>query len=326
MALDHGARWRARLFVALAVLAAIVHSAVWLALSDRVKLGFAVFVAQQRELGWSITTGEPRRAGWPFAAGLDVPAVVAGAETQGGVVWTVPAIALRVGLLHPTVLTATVSGAQTVRLGASPPVPVEARSMHVDVPLDGLPATLSAAGLTIGLPGARLAAESAEVACAEAGCMLTAQGLAVPDTPALGTAEVLTVDATLTRPIPLAATPKAQADAWRAAGGTVKVASVRFVWHGLTVAGRGTLRLDPALQPEFDGVAMVSGYRPALDELARAGVLSPRAAAAAATVLDLLAAPLGGGPVPLPLKLQDGVLVIARFPLLRVPGIDWGPG
>ena len=27
-----------------------------------------------------------------------------------------------------------------------------------------------------------------------------------------------------------------------------------------------------------------------------------------------------------PMQLRDGVLIVARFPLLRLPQLDWGPG
>jgi Uncharacterized protein conserved in bacteria (DUF2125) len=66
-----------------------------------------------------------------------------------------------------------------------------------------------------------------------------------------------------------------------------------------------------------------------LDAAAAAGLLAPGPAAMARTALRLLERrPAGGGPPELevPLTLEDRTLVLARFPLLRLPAWGWPGG
>lgn len=95
--------------------------------------------------------------------------------------------------------------------------------------------------------------------------------------------------------------------------------------EALAVDAAGTARLDDTLQPVLSLTAKVSGYRPALDKLVAAGVVTAPAATAAKAVLGLLSGHDAQAPATVPVRLDGGVLAIAGFPLLRLPPLAWTP-
>ena len=110
------------------------------------------------------------------------------------------------------------------------------------------------------------------------------------------------------------------------AGGAVDVSDVTLAMGGARAIGKGRIWLDDALQPRLDATMRVTGYEAGLDGLAAAGVLTRPGAMAAKAVLGLLAAPTPDGGAEVPVQVAGDVLTVARFPLLRMPALNWPGG
>jgi hypothetical protein len=94
----------------------------------------------------------------------------------------------------------------------------------------------------------------------------------------------------------------------------------------LFVEGDGTLALDRDLQPVGALSARVSGYGGALDMLADAGLVRPAVAAAATTVLNLIAKiPNEGDPAEarMPITIQDRQFSVGPVNFFEFPRIPW---
>ena len=313
--------------VALLVLS-LAHTAVWLWATGRLQSGYQLWLAGAGQQGWTVSAGPPLRAGWPLAATLHVAGVSAsGPGAPGMVAWTAERLDLSVWLARPTTLILRPQGQQTLRIGHESPIPVQASQMEAEIDLnEALPSVLTASGLALSLPAGKLAVRTAELRTSGTAATLSLDGVALPEvlSRAMGSnIETLVLRALLTRPLPRFPSSAAVAAEWRNQGGTLEVPEFSLRWGGFTASGHASLRLDGKLRPDAQGSIAVSGYGQALDALVAAGLLPRRNATAAAAVLALLAAPAQGRPITLPFEVSDGVLVLARFPLLRLPEFDW---
>lgn len=125
---------------------------------------------------------------------------------------------------------------------------------------------------------------------------------------------------------PLGSPLKEAVEAWRDQGGTIDLKVVLLRWGPLFVEGDGTLALDRELQPMGALSARVSGYSESLDALVGAGLIRPTAAAAATTVLNLIAkAPAEGEPseAKVPITIQDRYLYVGPVGFFEIPPIRW---
>jgi hypothetical protein len=116
------------------------------------------------------------------------------------------------------------------------------------------------------------------------------------------------------------------ARAWRDGGGMLDLRSLDLRWGRISATAMATLTLDEDLQPTGAGTLRLAGGGEVLDAAASTGLLAPRTATTARTVLTLLSrTPPEGGPpqIEVPLTLEDGVLALARFPLLQLPRWTW---
>lgn len=114
--------------------------------------------------------------------------------------------------------------------------------------------------------------------------------------------------------------------AWRDSGGTVDLKVVLLRWGPLFVEGDGTLALDRDLQPVGALSARVSGYGEALDALVHADIIRPGVAAAATTVLSLIAKSPGEGQPPeakVPITIQERHLSVGPVSFFELPLIQW---
>ncbi len=126
-------------------------------------------------------------------------------------------------------------------------------------------------------------------------------------------------------PVPQTGSPRQRIAAWQHAGGHVVLREAALRWGPLAASLAATIALDPALQPEGQGRAMLSGYAQALDTLAANGAVTNNTAVAAKAVLSLLtSAPRPGGSdtVTIPVTLRHGVLSAEGLPLLRLPPLQ----
>jgi hypothetical protein len=93
-----------------------------------------------------------------------------------------------------------------------------------------------------------------------------------------------------------------------------------------SASGSAVLALDEALQPAGAGTLRVVGAGAVLDAATRGGLLPQRNAGATRLVLRMMERlpPEGGPPVlEVPLTLEERTLSLARFPLLRLPALEW---
>ena len=321
-----------RIGALLVALGGVGWGGLWLWTTERLRAGYDVFVAEAAAEGWQIASNAPVRSGWPVAAALALPSVVVtggGAGIPGGLTWTADQVRLRIAAARPGTLEIVPSGGQTLRFGQGPALPAHADRLIVAVPLDGVgPAQVSVAGLAITTPPGRVAVGSASASVTDQEMTVDMHGIGLPDAfRHLMDADIgaLAFHALLTRPFPPADTSMQRASLWRQAGGAVDVPDLAVQWGALSATGRLKVRLDARLQPDVDALLHVAGASEALDAAVRTGMVPPRSAMAAKAVLALLAAPAHGGPVDVPLQMRDGLLVVARFPLLRVPELDWTP-
>ncbi|GAC1348202.1 MAG: hypothetical protein NVSMB18_35660 [Acetobacteraceae bacterium] len=267
------------------------------------------------DLGWSLQSEPPVWAGWPFAAAVELPHVTAAAAPvafPGRATWTAERVRFSLSIADPATLEVIATGRQTIELAGAPPLPFQARRLRLSMALRGdAPATLLAADLDGDIPGGVVHVGALRVELIGPAATIEAAAIAVPGD--LGRALGPSIEQARGRV------------AWRDADGTLELSDLALRWGGLAVMGQATLHLDERLQPAGEGSLLASGLAPALDGLARAGVLPAGSAMAAKAVLSLLAAPAPGQPVRLPVQLAGGVLSLARFPVLRLAELDWGP-
>jgi len=303
----------------------LADTAAWLWVCSRLQAGVAQAVGQLAAAGWTARSGLPVREGWPFAARLDFPGVsVVGdpAVIPGGLLWTAEHVTVGLSLAHPTLLKAAVTGAQVLQADAQPPVPLRARSETLEAGLSGEPSpVLSIAELAADLPAGAVSVGAGTIRFAPEGVLLDVQELGLPGL-AGTTIDRLRLQGGIA-PMPAGPLSAARAQAWRDAGGTLTLDEAALTWGPLQATGHAEIKLDAQLQPVASGTVDAAGLPAAIDALTRSGALPARTALAAKAVLALLAAPSPGAPVSLPVQLQNRVLSVARFPLLRLPVVGW---
>ncbi len=315
---------RGRILLRLAFIAAltalVIHGLAWAYVTDRLRTEYLARLDGLRLQGWRITSEQPRLAGWPMAAALQLgPLAIDGTPAGVPLAWSAEAVELQLRIRHPATLRLVPAGLQRIRLGQVPEFTLTAAAMEVqedgDLQVTGqdLVLALSGGDVRVGTIQARAAGLTIQAA-------LTAVQL--PD-PRLQPMDRATLDAVLTQPIPAAADPVRQAARWRDEGGTVEVRAFHAQAGELAIQASGMARLDGRLQPALEGTAILRGYRPTLDALVEAGAMPASAALAANAVLGLLSSRGGQAGAAVPVRLADGVLSLAGFPLARLPAVEW---
>jgi hypothetical protein len=309
--------------LATAVLAA-AHTAAWMWATGQLRTELDAWVAERQAEGWTVRHGATSRGGWPLAASLVVeqPDVTA----PPGVSWTGERVVLRVALLRPDLLSVSPQGGQTVRLGASDLMRVQAGALSVDVSLASTgPATLLARALRVEAAGLAFTAGllTGEIAAsgADAAFTLAAEAVTLPADRRWALGERVSSASVEGRVIGIA--DAAGPRAWRDAGGAVELRRFAIGWGPLGASGSARGDLDAALQPEGDATVRLVGADAALDAAAADGAVTAQAAAAGKAVLGLLAAAQdSGGRVQVPVSLRAGTLSAAGVPLARVPALE----
>ncbi len=311
-----------------------LHGAAWFFLSRAVRDRVDAAVAGAN--GADLKVGSRELAGYPFAAGVAWGGVEAGPAglplgsrlATGRLVLAItmlPPWSLRIGLPDPVRLTMP-DGA--VRTFAAADARITAPCCHpAEFALAANDAVLSVGSA----PVARIARLTGTMRPGARTIAMSAAGLELMSGGAPLAPRVATASATLTLegPSPPAVLPAGQAGidaliAWRDGGGAVRLDRAAIGWGPVDAEGEGRFTLDPLLQPAATGQARIAGGSEALDTMAAAGLLAPRAAQAARAVLGLLptdAAPVGPGQRPairVPITLADGRVSLGGFPVLRV--------
>lgn len=300
----------------------VIHGLTWAYATDRLRTGYLAGLQELRQQGWRVTSEQPRRAGWPMAAALQLgPLELDGTPAGVPVAWSATDAELRLDAWRPATLRIVPAGLQRIRLGQAPEVTLTAAAMEVQA--DG--ETLQATGqdLVLALPGGDVRVGSMEARTTGSTLQAALTAVRLPD-PGLPPVERTVLDADLTQPVPAAADLVQQAVQWRNRGGAVEVRAFTVKAGELAVEASGVARLDAGLQPALDGTAILRGYRPALAALVQAGAVTASAALAANAVLGLLSGRGGQAGATVPVRLADGVLSLAGFPVVRLPAVAWG--
>ena len=305
-----------------------VHTAAWLIVTGRMEAALpGVSDAAARD-GWRIEPGSVHRTGWPTRAAVRLDGVVATRDLHTTQLrWTTETLDLAITPADPFVLLVSPGGAQAFSAGGALPVTARADAMVARVPLRGGPVLAEARALSLHWPGGT----ALHVAHADArweGLVLAVTAGGIVPAPAMAAPFDGAADVSLrvvgTRPLPVADTPAQSAALWQRAGGRVEVRELALHLASLSVEGSGDGGLDGQLQPEGRATLRVRGAAEVLDAAAAAGLVAPGPASAARAVLGLLTLAAHGGPVVVPVELSDRTLTVSRFPLLRLPVLDWG--
>lgn len=320
-------RARRRLFFVLCALVLLFagHTALWAFACFRLEQGLRDAAAQAPEQGWTVSAEQIRWAGWPASAGLDLDAVTARGETNvfpPGMLWSAPLARLRLRAIHPTELLIQAAGQQRIAAQGLPPIPFQTALFQIAVDLTGKsPVQAVVHDLDATLPAGALRVRTADLSLAPAEWQGTLAGIALPGAPP--EIDTLRLRLAATPHFPAATTPAAAARHWRGDGGRVTIDQAAAEWATLRATLDATGGLDPALQPEATGVLVTTGLPEFLDALAASGALTRSSVIAAKAVVTILAAPAAGAPLKLPVALRDGILTVARVPVLRLAPVAW---
>lgn len=316
-----------RTLLLVAAAAFVLDGAAWSYATSRLQSGVLASLDGLRQAGWKVQAGPPHWSGWPLAAALDMAVALDGAGAGVPVAWQADRLRTSLSPLHPNTLRFTPSGAQRIRLGAGPWQTLTAASL--DVAADGAQVKVTGRNLTLSLPKAALEAAEVQAHAAGLGLQATLTGVQVTHAAGMPPPARIWLDAALTRPLPAgpdgAAQAAAQAAVWRDAGGVVTINSILAEAGDLAASGSGTARLDAALQPVAELTLQLRGWRPAVDALVHAGVVTPGSGVAAKAILGMLSGRDAADLATVPLRLGDGVVAVGEFPLARVPTLDWTP-
>jgi hypothetical protein len=317
------------------------------ALRHSLQFQFKQWLKNLRGQGYVVEHGPLVTDGFPWGGRLVVPDFrLSGgrAAVPGGAEWHAERVVLSLPLLHPTLLTVTPEGEQTVRAAGGPEMAFFAdrlnatvqigagRPDQVDIAAQGLAGgfrqTQRLQDLRVGALAVSIQADSGGAARTAARMSLSARQVGLPDSGrwALGaTIHSIDMDLSLASPALSGEGAAEQARAWHDWGGLLTVESLTLRWGPLDLTAVAELGLDDSLQPAGRGTARVAGAPEALDALARSGVLSAGVAQTAKAVLASMPRQPGpGDKLVLPFTLQDDTVSIGKTPLARIGTVVWG--
>jgi hypothetical protein len=304
----------------------------WLLATARMQASLQAAVTEMRAGGWMVRCSAPERGGWPWTASLavaDVRVQGGAGALPGGVTWSADRL-----VLSP-------QGEETLRVSHLPALAFAADLVLAKVPLGAgrldhaeLTAAAVAGGLLhsrrrqdvgIGQLSVQVYARQSAAGGLDASLNFAARDIGLPDNfhwPLGGSVKSLAAAVTLASPAVSGADSHAQAQSWRDGGGQVSVRTLDLHWGPLWLQGDAKLGLDAGLQPAGTGHARVTGFGPALDALADAGVIGPGMAVTYKAVLGLMASDPSSA-ITLPLTLRDSTLSLGEIPLSRFKDVAW---
>lgn len=134
----------------------------------------------------------------------------------------------------------------------------------------------------------------------------------------------LTFDADLRGPLP-DDTDMASIAAWRDAGGTLELNSLRLRWGPLGLESNGTIALDSEMRPMGALTARIIGYGDVIDALIESDLIPIGDAFLAKVAFNMLAnEPPDGGPrvLEVPITAEDGGVFVGPVAIATVPPIE----
>jgi len=336
-------RWLAAA-AGLAAALVLADVAVWRLATARMQAALQAAMDDMRAAGWVVQCSAAERSGWPWAATVavaDVRVQGGGSALPGGLAWSTDRLVLSVALTDPWHLSVSPQGEETLRLSHLPAVAFAADPMLARLPLGAgrpdhaeLTATAVTGGLlhsrrrqdvSIGQVSAQVQLRAAAAGGLDAALSFAARDIGLPDNfrwPLGGSVNSLAAAVTLASPRVWGTDSREQAQSWRDGGGKVRVQSLDLHWGPLSLQGDAALSLDAGLQPAGTGHVHITGFGPALDALADAGVIGTGMAATYKAVLGLMASDPSSA-INLPLTLRDSTLSLGEIPLSRFKDLAW---
>jgi hypothetical protein len=113
--------------------------------------------------------------------------------------------------------------------------------------------------------------------------------------------------------------------AWRDAGGTIELDSLRLNWGGLAATGTGTIALDQQMQPIGGFSGAIQGYDQVLTALVQSGRMRASEAGLARLALTMLAkaGPDGKPAITTAFTIQGGQMFLGPARLGNAPRLAW---
>ena len=339
------ARKAALAAAALIVLAAIVYSAVWWIVAERLREGLDGWAADMRARGWSVSYEQFRIEGYPgpLVPVVDAPSVAAPRDS-GGWLWRGPRLTGRAWPWRPSRIAFTAPGEHRVRPGGGG-APVGMRlgvasgsflrpggetrivlalaDIAILAPDGNLPRAVARADATVVLPDRPGRADRGR-GPEPPGPTVTLRLQGIATSGQGGEIDELALAAKLTGPVPRATTARALS-VWRDGGGVLEIGEAALRARRADVRGSGTVALDADLQPIAALSLRVEGRADLLRLLVALGAVGQRDAGAIGVGLQLFAgAGKGrGGGTGLPVTIQNRRLYIGPLSVMRLPRIDW---
>lgn len=343
---------RCRILIAasllVAALAASVYALYWFHVAGELRKGIDAFAQQRRTEGWIVELDDVRVDGFPGAVTARLGPLRL--KNPAGLAWRTDGLAIRLHPLHPLDVTLDLAGQHLLSapqlLGGDARAIVTAASAEVALrlTLDGEVGSvaLSAAGLALETAGRDpLTAETLSFTLdrlnptivshdqPSAAFTFAVAGLMLPELggPLERRVRAVQIEGRVMGTPPVGGPVLAALAAWSRDGGTVELDRIAVDWPPLAIDGDGTVALDPALQPLVATTAHVRGWGEFMVRMVQAGMIEPGMAAAAQTVLTILARPDGQGrsTLTLPVTLQDGQVSGGQIRLMRLPPLPIAP-
>lgn len=348
---------RMRLQISLFVLALIAATAAgyvafWYGAAGKVREEIARWTVERRAAGWQVQLDDPVISGFPFRIDVSIgTASIAGPGEPPAWAWTAPRLHATAKPWRPEHLDLSAPGLHLLTVGddifrvnaASAAGELNADETAVRAGRfsfqgisvsrgDEPPVSARAFDIRVGPladpdrpAGNASGAQAAETnSSAGIGVSAHASEITVPElwsAPLGRTVESVGLEAVITGKMTPGGRFSEMLTRWRASGGVVEVENFSIVWRALRLAATGTFALDAQLQPQGATTAEIDGLDQAADALTAAGVIDARTAFAAKVANKALT--LGGGPVRLPLTIQQQQVYLGPVPMARLKHIDW---
>jgi len=315
-------RWIILLLAVLALVAA-ADALTWQLITDQMLRGWGEFVAAKRAEGWRVAAAAPQISGFPRAARLRVDDVEMAHDAKpvaGGASFGAQTIDIEWSFLQPRDIVLRPGGAMHARLGAGPDIDITAASLslrralsHADLWLLGSAIQMTTPTGPVGVGALNVHVAQPDRAHPEATSLtLALDGIDLPPDSRLTmlSPHVDHIDFSVIRD-----------------GRALTVPTFTMAWGKLLLSGQGDVQLDAQDQPAGQARLRLSGALELLDSLTASGQIAARDAATAKTVLTLLQRPGADGKpaVELPLKLQNRLLTVGGFPVVKLPELHLPP-
>jgi hypothetical protein len=114
--------------------------------------------------------------------------------------------------------------------------------------------------------------------------------------------------------------------AWNEASGVLEFDQLDLLWGPLGVSAKGTVGLNPNLQPEGAFSGKVDGLDDTIDLLVTKGSIEPHQEKMLRSSISVLSRPssmMGGSAPIVPISLQGGSLYLGPVQIMKVPPMDW---